>query len=98
MTSYTPRTGTTTIPAIVTPAETIGLLNAPAIGTRIQATLGNTVLTGSIGRHSPYGMFYIAIDQPDTADHSYKHTLQIPVWVGAGWTFELLEADEVDAA
>jgi len=98
MTLYIPETGTTIIPEIVKQKETIGLLNAPAIGVRIRATLGQTVLVGQIHKHSPYGMFYIALDQPKTADNTYRHTLKVDVWVGAGWTFELLEADEVDAA
>ena len=57
MTLYIPETGTTIIPAIVKPAETIGLLNAPAIGVRIRATIGQTVLVGHIHDHSPFGMF-----------------------------------------
>jgi hypothetical protein len=91
MTLYIPETGTKIIPEVVKHKETIGLLNAPAIGIRIRATLGQTVLVGRIHKHSPYGMFYIALDQPKTADSSHKHTLEFAVWVGAGWTFEIID-------
>ena len=72
-----------------------GILNPPPVGTRIRATLGETVLVGTVAQLTDFPMFYLHID---SGKSSYSHTLSISVWVGAGWTFELLEDDEPDAA
>jgi len=81
---------------VIPAKETIvtGLLNAPTEGTRIRATLGETIIVGTVGRDSAHELITVI---PDGLNHIWGHTGYTDCWIGAGWTFEILDTPEAAA-
>lgn len=87
MSTYVPVIGETIIPEVVKPATRQGLKNPLPQGTRIRATLGESVIVGRVGKQqSPRAMISVSVDGSEPYDHS-EHTL----WIESGWTFEVLD-------
>ena len=91
-TVFVPKIGTITETREVT---TKGVVNLPAAGTRIRATLGGSVLVGTItDKNSRFELVEIELD--GFAKH-YQNMAQFDLWVGAGWAFEILDDQAVFA-
>lgn len=98
-TTWTPETGTIVVPETVKEKTVTGILNRPAKNARIRATLGRSVIVGRVNGQPgyydlPYDVLYVTVD--GLPDSTYVHTLNLALWPGAGWTFEVLD-DEVPA-
>ena len=94
---FIPELGERIIPEVIREKTVKGILNQPPVGTRIRATLGETVIVGTVYRHSSYELLSVKIDP--TPETIYGHLLEnFSLWPEAGWTFELLTDDETDAA
>lgn len=88
--AYVPQTGTMTVPARVEEKIVTGILNPLPAGTRVRATLGQSVLVGTIQEHfSDYAVVALHIDQVET-DWTTNHLLDVTLWVDSGWEFEIL--------
>ena len=85
-TPFVPEVGTITIDR--EPITKKGLLNAPAVGTRIRATLGETVIVGkvhSMQSHAEHEVLYV---KPDGQQNFWDPFMSC--WIEAGWAFEIL--------
>lgn len=86
MSIYVPIIGETIIPEVVKPATRRGLKNPLPSGTRIRATLGETVIVGTVGKQeSRHALIAVSVDGSEPYDHS-----EVCLWVESGWTFEVL--------
>lgn len=93
---YIPETGPKVIPAHIEEKTVTGITNPLPAGTRIRATLGETVIVGTVTDwQSPYAVFEIRIAQP-VFDRIREHLLDVRLWPESGWEFEVL--DEAVAA
>ncbi|MET4780836.1 hypothetical protein [Glaciihabitans sp. UYNi722] len=91
-TIYIPETGTVHVPEIVKERTISGVLNRPATGTHIRATLGETVIVGRVSKEkSPYALIVIEADQLPTSPSWVSHLTRYSLWVDSGWTFEILD-------
>lgn len=90
---FTPSIEKRTITREVT--ETVeGITNLPPAGTKIRATVGESVLVGVIADHeSKYEMFYLEVK-----GGKYAHLNEFAVWLDGGWTFEILDDAKVEVA
>jgi len=87
-TEFVPEMGTRIVRTEERPVT--GLVNAPEHGTPIRATLGETVIVGTvIDDETPYGLIYVQVDAPES---TCDHTLRYSLWIDAGWKFEILAA------
>ncbi len=94
-TPFIPEVGERIVPMVIEEKTVKGILNAPPVGTRIRATLGETVIVGRVGRPSPHSL--IVVDIEPQPGNIYTHlTRDFSLWTLSGWTFELLtdEASE----
>ncbi|TFD51988.1 hypothetical protein E3T46_07825 [Cryobacterium sp. Hh11] len=87
--TFTPELGEQPITTTTTTIRK-GVLNAPPIGTPIRATLGDTVIVGKIV-DGPEGFELLNV-RADAPKNSYDHTLDMCLWIGAGWVIELTES------
>jgi hypothetical protein len=87
---WTPTPGTVIIPAA--PERTVEtVINRPPAGTRIKATLGESVLVGKVNKthhDSPHQLLYVDVKTP-RGKSEVGNT--IALWFDSGWTFEILE-------
>ena len=96
-TRYVPEVGEKVIPAHVKETVVTGVLNPLTPGTRIRATLGQTVMVGRVSTQpANYNLIYITLDSPRRAKQHLAHLVDAySLWIDSGWQFELL--DEVSA-
>lgn len=91
---WIPEIGPKVIPEHVEEKIVDGVVNRLPVGTRIRATLGESVLVGtvrdSIGN---FPIVEIRVDQAEP-DRARAHLLDLNLWVDSGWQFEILEADD----
>jgi len=89
-TTFIPEIGTVAVERV--PITRQGLLNAPAVGTPIKALLGETVIIGTVhkqqNRAGGLELIYVLPDGQGIWD------APMACWLGAGWTFELLDSTE----
>ena len=92
MTKYIPKVGRIVVPKVVNETVTTGVLNPLEPGTRIRATLGETVIVGKVGvMVFPHEI--VPVDIKPKTTRSYRGFLEnITLWVSDGWEFELLDA------
>ena len=90
MSKYVPKIGTIIIPETVKEKTLEGVLNLPEPGTPIRATLGETVIVGTVSADFfPYAL--IRVDIKPRSKKVYAGLLQgHALWVEDGWEFELL--------
>lgn len=91
-TRWVPEVGPKVIPAHVEERVVNGVLNRPAVGTRIRATLGETVIVGHVaGMASEFDLIYIRVESPGEFAE-FDTGLDMTCWIDRGWQFEILEA------
>jgi len=87
--TFTPELGEKPVTTTTTTIQR-GILNPPPIGTPIRATIGDTVIVGTVTKGSEgFALVTIRVAAPKS---TWDHTLDMQLWVGAGWVFELTEA------
>jgi len=87
--TFTPEVGEKPVTTTTTTIQR-GILNLPPTGTPIRATLGDTVIVGkTVDGVEGYELITVRADAPSSP---WDHTLEIQLWVGAGWVIELTEA------
>ena len=91
-TFYVPEVGERVIPAHVEEKVVTGVLNPLTPGTRIRATLGQTVMVGRVSTQpANYDLIYISLDTPRRTKQHLVHLVDAyPLWIDSGWQFELL--------
>jgi len=91
MTRYIPETGTVTIPETVKAKIVTGVTNCPPAGTRIRATLGETVIVGKVSKRQSEQAL-IAVDIKPVRKNAYAGLLEFhTLWIEDGWEFEILD-------
>lgn len=72
--------------------------NMPPVGTRMRATLGNTVIEGRVHSQNFYAggpryeIVYLQVD----GINEYRSAIDL--WIGDGWLFELVDERELVGA
>lgn len=92
---YIPEVGTVEVePVAVELEKKEGVINYPAVGTRMRVRLGESVLVGEVlpryRGNGPYIRF--AVD-----GEGFAPFREVTLWVQSGWKFEVLERELVDA-
>lgn len=91
-TTFTPQVAERSIEKTTVTEATI--TNLPANGTPIRATLGDSVLYGTIERQDTLNgkLVYVNVD-----GGGYKGFRDYPLWLASGWKFEVLGPANADA-
>jgi hypothetical protein len=86
--TYTPEIGEKPVTTTTTKIQR-GILNLPPVGTPIRATLGDTVIVGTVAKGGEgFELVNVQIGGPKS---HWDHTLKIELWIGAGWVIELTD-------
>ena len=64
-----------------------GIVNLPPFGTPVRATLGDTVIVGTL-ENGPQGFALVTVRIIGL--HGSDHLAEFQLWTDSGWTFEIL--------
>jgi hypothetical protein len=93
-TVFVPEIGEATVETVL--ATRAAITNLPPEGTRIRATLGETVLVGRLTHElANKDYFYIHLDPIPDATDNHEGWRHYSIYLPSGWTFEILDTDEV---
>jgi len=91
-TVFVPKVTEASVENVVITEATIS--NLPPVGTRLRATLGESVVIGTVRSDHTQGGLLVDFLLDAEGYHGFR---DVTLWLAVGWTFEILDTPE-DAA